>query len=64
MFHHVMCHLCIMYHLSRLIEDFILQPDSQHRDILHVRNAPSPAATASITRGEHVVKEAATLFGW
>jgi L-2-hydroxyglutarate oxidase len=31
---------------------------------LHVINAPSPAATASLAIGEHIMRRASDLFGW
>ncbi len=37
-----------------LIDDFVFERKSQS---LHVLNAPSPAATASLAIGEHIVKE-------
>jgi len=37
-----------------LIDDFVFQRNEQS---LHVLNAPSPAATASLAIGEHIVKE-------
>jgi L-2-hydroxyglutarate oxidase LhgO len=43
-----------------LIEDFIFE--EQNHNILHVRNAPSPAATSSITIGHAVARKAMQLF--
>ena len=37
-----------------LIDDFVFERKEQS---LHVLNAPSPAATASLAIGEHIVKE-------
>ncbi len=32
--------------------------------VLHVRNAPSPGATASLAIGRHLAEKAGALFGW
>jgi hypothetical protein len=40
-----------------LEDDFVLQPDGR---VLLVRNAPSPAATASLAIAEHVVSTLAS----
>lgn len=46
---------------GRLIDDFhILEGERS----LHVLNAPSPAATASLAIGREVARRAATCFGW
>lgn len=46
---------------GRLLDDFHLV---QQPRLLHVCNAPSPAATASLAIGEHVATVAAKAFGW
>lgn len=46
---------------GRLVEDFSIG-ESAH--VLHVRNAPSPAATASLAIGRELAEMAADRFGW
>jgi L-2-hydroxyglutarate oxidase LhgO len=43
-----------------LVDDFIFEGSGA---VMHVRNAPSPAATASLAIGAHIVKRAAEQFG-
>jgi len=45
---------------GRLIDDFVF---SRTERALHVRNAPSPAATASLAIARHVAEEARRVFG-
>jgi L-2-hydroxyglutarate oxidase len=45
---------------GRLIDDFVF---SQTERALHVRNAPSPAATSSLAIARHVADEAEQAFG-
>ena len=45
---------------GRLVDDFHILPGPR---ALHVLNAPSPAATASIAIGEHVAERAAAALG-
>jgi 2-hydroxyglutarate dehydrogenase len=45
---------------GRLIDDFVF---SRTERALHVRNAPSPAATASLAIARHIVEEAERSFG-
>jgi L-2-hydroxyglutarate oxidase len=45
---------------GRLIDDFVF---SQTQRALHVRNAPSPAATSSLAIARHVADEAERAFG-
>jgi 2-hydroxyglutarate dehydrogenase len=45
---------------GKLVDDFVFS--STHRT-LHVRNAPSPAATSSLAIGRYVVEEAERAFG-
>jgi L-2-hydroxyglutarate oxidase len=45
---------------GRLVDDFVFSATSR---ALHVRNAPSPAATSSLAIGRYVVDEAEGLFG-
>ena len=45
---------------GRLIDDFMFSATER---ALHVRNAPSPAATASLTIARHVADEAERAFG-
>jgi 2-hydroxyglutarate dehydrogenase len=44
-----------------LIDDFVFSATPR---ALHVRNAPSPAATSSLAIARHVVGEAERAFGW
>ena len=46
---------------GRLVDDFVV--DMQGDRILHVRNAPSPAATSSLAIGRLVADEAIRTFG-
>ncbi len=46
---------------GRLVDDFSIG-ESSH--VLHVRNAPSPAATASLAIGRELAEMAAKRFGW
>jgi (S)-2-hydroxyglutarate dehydrogenase len=43
-----------------LVDDFLIE-DGDHA--LHVVNAPSPAATASLAIGRHVAERALARFG-
>ena len=45
---------------GRLVDDFAFSATSR---ALHVRNAPSPAATSSLAIGRYVVEEAESRFG-
>jgi 2-hydroxyglutarate dehydrogenase len=45
---------------GRLLDDFLFSPTER---ALHVRNAPSPAATASLAIARHVVDQAQQAFG-
>ena len=47
-------------HDGRLVDDFVF---SETERALHVRNAPSPAATSSLAIARHVVVEADRGFG-
>jgi L-2-hydroxyglutarate oxidase len=44
-----------------LLDDFSF---GESDGILHVRNAPSPAATSSLAIGRHLAERAAERFGW
>ena len=44
-----------------LVDDFQF---SQSKQMLHLYNVPSPAATASIAIGQSVVEMAAKTWGW
>ena len=44
-----------------LVDDFVIQ-DSPHA--VHVLNAPSPGATASLAIGRQIVRRAAAAFSW
>jgi L-2-hydroxyglutarate oxidase LhgO len=46
---------------GRLVDDFVV--DVQADRVLHVRNAPSPAATSSLAIGRLVAEEAVRAFG-
>jgi L-2-hydroxyglutarate oxidase LhgO len=48
-----------------LVEDFILDQGEGElsRRLLHVRNAPSPAATSSLPIAEMIVDEVDARFG-
>jgi len=43
-----------------LVDDFLIEEGDQ---VVHVLNAPSPAATASLVIGQHIARRAATSFG-
>jgi L-2-hydroxyglutarate oxidase len=46
---------------GKLVDDFVFS----HTDrALHVRNAPSPAATSSLAMARHVADEAERAFAW
>ena len=45
---------------GRLLDDFVI---SRGKNAVHVRNAPSPGATASLAIGKHIVDEAREAFG-
>jgi 2-hydroxyglutarate dehydrogenase len=45
-------------------KDFMFERKALGGTTLHVRNAPSPAATASLAIAEHVVNIASEDFGW
>lgn len=51
---------------GQLIEDFVFtQGEGELGErVLHVRNAPSPAATSSLAIAEMVVDKARDSFGW
>jgi (S)-2-hydroxyglutarate dehydrogenase len=42
-----------------LVDDFLIEESA---GIIHVLNAPSPAATASLVIGRHIAERAATSF--
>jgi L-2-hydroxyglutarate oxidase len=44
---------------GNLVDDFVIE---KARQPIHVLNAPSPAATASLAIGNHIAREAATLL--
>ncbi|MBX3062091.1 MAG: L-2-hydroxyglutarate oxidase [Anaerolineae bacterium] len=44
---------------GKLVDDFLIR---QGKNMIHVQNAPSPAATASLVIGEHIVNEAQKNF--
>lgn len=46
---------------GRLIDDFVL---SHTERAVHVRNAPSPAATSSLALAEHIVEAVERQLGW
>jgi hypothetical protein len=45
-------------------KDYILERKCLNGSVLNVRNAPSPACTASLAIAEHVVNIAQGDFGW
>ncbi|HEY5343933.1 MAG TPA: hypothetical protein VIJ66_09790 [Solirubrobacteraceae bacterium] len=45
---------------GKLVDDFVF---SHTERALHVRNAPSPAATSSLAIARHVAEEAERRFG-
>ncbi|GAC1429202.1 MAG: L-2-hydroxyglutarate oxidase [Chloroflexota bacterium] len=47
---------------GRLVDDFVV--DVQENQMVHVRNAPSPAATSSLAIGRLVADTAERAFGW
>jgi L-2-hydroxyglutarate oxidase len=46
---------------GKLLDDFHIRGDNR---MIHVLNAPSPAATASISIGRTIADMAAREFGW
>ncbi len=44
--------------------EFIFERRAFHGTTLHVRNAPSPACTASLAIAQEVVDQAEQDFGW
>jgi L-2-hydroxyglutarate oxidase len=46
---------------GRLVDDFVFSVTGR---ALHVRNAPSPGATASIAIASHIADRASAAFGW
>jgi len=44
-----------------LVDDFVIA-SSPHA--IHVLNAPSPGATASLAIGQQIVRQAAQAFSW
>jgi L-2-hydroxyglutarate oxidase len=44
---------------GKSIDDFVIEP---HGSTIHVLNAPSPAATASLAIADHITKLAAEHF--
>jgi 2-hydroxyglutarate dehydrogenase len=46
---------------GRLLDDFVFSITGR---ALHVRNAPSPGASASLAIAEHIVEQAAHSFTW
>ena len=46
---------------GKLLDDFHIRGADR---MIHVLNAPSPAATASISIGRSIADMAATEFGW
>ena len=46
---------------GELVDDFVFDGSE---GVLHVRNAPSPAATASLAIAAHIVDDAAARFGF
>jgi 2-hydroxyglutarate dehydrogenase len=49
---------------GKAAKDFLFERKVLGGTTLHVRNAPSPAATASLAIAEHVVTVASEDFGW
>jgi len=47
---------------GKLVEDFVFDIPTD-RSIIHVRNAPSPAATSSLAIAQEIVQLASTIFG-
>ena len=47
-----------------LVDDFVFDEPKSAMSVLHVRNAPSPAATSSLAIGQLVVDRAVQKFGW
>jgi L-2-hydroxyglutarate oxidase LhgO len=44
---------------GKLVDDFVIHQD---KNVMHVRNAPSPAATSSLAIAEYVANQAAAAF--
>jgi L-2-hydroxyglutarate oxidase LhgO len=49
---------------GNIVEDFVFDYTDKWKSILHVRNAPSPAATSSLAIAQEVAKMAEINFGW
>ena len=51
---------------GKLVEDFVFDQGTGQLGamVLHVRNAPSPAATSSLAIAEVVADRARDSFGW
>ena len=51
---------------GKLVEDFVFDQGTGQlgATVLHVRNAPSPAATSSLAIAEVVADRARDSFGW
>lgn len=49
---------------GKAAKDFILERKKMHGTTLHVRNAPTPACTASLAIAQEVVDVASEDFGW
>jgi L-2-hydroxyglutarate oxidase LhgO len=47
---------------GNLVDDFIFDSNEEWKNVLHVRNAPSPAATASLAIGSAIVDKAQLQF--
>jgi 2-hydroxyglutarate dehydrogenase len=45
-------------------KDYIFEPGCLNGKVFNLRNAPSPACTASLAIAENVVASAAGSFGW
>jgi L-2-hydroxyglutarate oxidase LhgO len=46
---------------GQLVDDFVI--NTQGRRIIHIRNAPSPAATSSMGIGRYIADQAEEAFG-
>jgi L-2-hydroxyglutarate oxidase LhgO len=47
---------------GKLEDDFVFNVSEKWKSVLHVRNAPSPAATASLAIAEEIANKAETNF--
>ena len=49
---------------GNLVDDFVVESNDSWKSVLHVRNAPSPAATSSLALGRVIANMAERQFNW